>query len=65
MTEVNKKRIVLALLNASEYIRSHVEVGIDPEDVDEEDEKGLREYEVICHKVAVMIEKLADKYRKL
>ena len=40
MTENNKERLNLALLNASEMIRGHVEIGLEPSDVAEEDEKG-------------------------
>ena len=61
MNEVNKERTRLALLNASEMIRSHIECGIFPEDVCEKDEKGLKEYGKACIRASKMIEKLSIK----
>lgn len=62
MTGQSKQRLNLALLNAAEFIRSHVETGLQPEDVGEDDEKGLSEYHKACQKAADKITKLADKY---
>lgn len=62
MISQNKKRFHLALMNAAEFIRSHVETGLEPEDVGEDDEKGLSEYHKACQKIADKITKLADKY---
>lgn len=64
MNEINKERTRLALLNASEMIRGHVECGMFPEDVCEKDEKGLKEYEKACTRAAKMIEKLSNRYAK-
>lgn len=64
MTAKNKERLNLALLNAAELIRSQTEVGINPEDVNEKDEKGLEEYGKSCERASKMIETLARKYNK-
>ncbi|MDV3768124.1 hypothetical protein CMU26_01020 [Elizabethkingia anophelis] len=58
------ERTALALSNASEFIRQHGEVGLSPEDVNEEDEKGLMEYIKACERAAKMIDKLAEKQCK-
>lgn len=57
-----RERIKLALYNASEFIRSHVEHGLEPEDVNEENEKGLLEYNKACYKASKIIENIAKKY---
>ena len=62
MTDKNKLRLNLALMNASEIIRGHVEVGIDPEDLGKLDESGLEEYSKACERACKLIEKLAKKY---
>ncbi len=63
MKAETKRRMRLALLNASEMIRGHAEVGIFPEDVSEDDEKGLYEYVKACERVSKMIERLSYKYK--
>lgn len=63
MTDKTKERMMLALWNASEMIRGHVEVGLEPEDVNEEDENGLSEYHKATLRAAKMISKLAERYR--
>lgn len=63
MTKENKKRLRLAALNASEFIRSHVESGLSPEDVSEKDEKGLMQYRKACEKIADKLNRIADKYK--
>ena len=63
MTDKTKQRIKLAYLNASEMIRGHVEIGLFPDDVDEDDEKGLQEYKKACERVAKKLEKLAQKIK--
>lgn len=64
MTEKTKERTQLALLNAAEMIRGHVEWGgIFPEDVNEEDEDGIQEYAKACERAAKMIETIAKKYK--
>jgi beta-glucosidase/6-phospho-beta-glucosidase/beta-galactosidase len=63
MTKETKERTRLALLNAAEMIRSHVEWGgIFPKDIGEEDEEGVRKYAKACERVSKMIEKLANRY---
>ena len=64
MRNETKQRLILALLNASEMIRSHAEIGLYPEDVNEEDDKGLYEHVKACEKASKMIKKIADKYNK-
>lgn len=61
MTTKNKERLKLALLNAAEFIRSHAEAGLDPEDVNEENEQGLDEYVKACDRAAKKIENIAIK----
>jgi len=63
MTEQNKERLVLALENAAEMIRGHVETGLFPNDVAEEDEEGLREYDKAAERACKMITTLAKKYK--
>jgi len=63
MTQKNKERLALALDNAAEMIRGHVEVGLFPEDVNEEDEKGLAEYGKATERAFKMISTLANKYK--
>ena len=63
MTDKTKLRMVAAAENAAEMIRSHVEVGLEPEDVNEVDEKGLKEYQKACNRVALMLADIANKYR--
>ena len=62
MTNETKNRMNLALLNAAEFIRGHVEVGLDPEDVSEVDEKGLQEYAKASERAFKMITTLANRY---
>ena len=62
MTDKNKKRLNLALLNAAEMIRGHVEIGIEPEEIDELDDNGLAEYQKACFRAFKLIETLAKKY---
>jgi hypothetical protein len=63
MTKETKERTRLALLNAAEMIRSHVEWGgIYPEDVDEENEDGLIEYAKACERAEKLILTLANRY---
>ena len=64
MTDKTKERMHTALTNAAEFIRAHVECGLSPEDVNEEDVKGLLEYSKACQKVYKMLEKKAEKYKK-
>ncbi len=63
MTPKNKQRLALALDNAAEMIRGHVEVGLFPEDVSEEDENGLKEYAVACERAYERILTLSNKYK--
>lgn len=63
MKTENKQRVILALRNASEMIRQHVEIGLSPDDVNEEDEAGLREYEKACERASKLIESLAKKIK--
>ena len=65
MTNVNRDRLCLALNNAAEMIRGHAEVGISPSDVNEEDEKGLKEYVKSCERAAKCIERLSKKYEQI
>lgn len=53
-----------AATNASEMIRSHVENGLAPEDVNEEDLDGIVEYSKACEKISKQIDKIAEKYYK-
>ena len=62
MTKANKHRLHLALTTASELIRSSPEVGIEPDDVGEEDEAGLKEYVKATARAAKLIETLSNKY---
>jgi hypothetical protein len=64
MKEKNKERLYNALTTAAEMIRGHVECGIFPEDVGEEDEQGLAEYQKACERAKKMILTLAKKYQK-
>lgn len=48
MKNKTRERTALALENAAEFIRGHVEAGLSPEDVDEVNEKGLEEYRKAC-----------------
>lgn len=57
-----KRRMYLACLNASEMIRSHVESGLEPTDVNEKDENGLAKYGKACERVANHLNKLAEMY---
>lgn len=54
--------MTLAALNAAEMIRGHVEVGLNPEDVDEDNEQGLEEYKKACIRISKHLEKIAMKY---
>lgn len=63
MTIKNKERLHLALLNAAELIKSHSEVGLEPDDVSESDEDGLEEYGKACNRAAKLIMTLAKKYK--
>ena len=63
MTPKNKERLMCALDNAAEMIRGHVEVGLEPEDVGEDDEVGLEEYAKATQRAFKMITTLANKYR--
>jgi predicted transcriptional regulator YheO len=58
-----KERMRTAAENAAEMIRGHAEVGLQPEDVNELDEKGLMEYNKACERVAKYLNKLAEKYK--
>lgn len=62
MTNKNKERLALALHNAAEFIGQHGEVGLSPEDVDEEDEEGLQEYIKACNRAHKLITTLAKRY---
>jgi hypothetical protein len=62
MTKNNKLRLKNALNNAAEMIHSHVEHGLEPKDVSEVDEKGLKEYAKTCERAFKMITTLANKY---
>lgn len=63
MKKETKERTRLALLNAAEMIRSHVEWGgIFAEDINEEDEDGIQQYAKACERASKMIEKLANRY---
>lgn len=62
MTQENKRRLNLALLNASELIRGHCETGIAPDEVCEETEEGLKEYIRACERASKLIYTLAKKY---
>lgn len=64
MTDKTKMRMYCAATNAAEMIRSHVETGVEPEDVNEEDLDGIAEYSKACEKISKQIEKLAAKYYK-
>lgn len=57
----NRKRLNMALLNAAEMIRGHVEVGLFPEDVSESNQEGLEEYRKATIKASKMIETLAKE----
>jgi len=63
MTKENKKRLKVALDNAAEMIRGHVEVGLFPEDVNEKDQEGLMEYAKATERAFKMITTLANKYK--
>lgn len=54
--------MTLAALNAAEMIRGHVEAGLNPEDVDEDNEQGLEEYKKACIRISKHLEKIAMKY---
>ena len=62
MTDKNKQRMRLAILNAAEFIRGHVECGLSPEDVNEDDEKGLEEYHKACLRVEKILNTIHNKY---
>ncbi len=62
MKKETKARIRLALLNAAEMIRGSTEVGLWPEDVDEETEEGLDKYREATQKAAKLITTLAKRY---
>lgn len=62
MTKENKRRLILALRNASEMIRGHVQVGLHPKDVNEITEDGLIEYNKACERASKLIETLSKKY---
>lgn len=62
MTQKNKQRLFLALLNAEEFIKGHVETGLEPEDAMEDSEDGLSEYNKACKRAAKLIRTLAKKY---
>lgn len=64
MTKKNKERLALALENAAALIDGHVEVGLFPDDVAEQDEDGLMEYGKACERAHNMILTLAKKYRR-
>ena len=63
MTPKNKERLALALDNAAEMIKGHVEGGLFPEDVGEENHKGLQEYTKACNRAFKMITTLANRYK--
>lgn len=63
MKPKNKERLALALDNAAEMIRAHVEIGLEPDDVNELDEVGLQEYAKACEKAFKQITRLANRYK--
>lgn len=63
MKEKTKERMRLAILNAAEMIRGHVEIGLFPEDINENDEEGLKEYGKACIRVSRILDKLSNRYK--
>ncbi len=64
MTPENREKLALALDNAAEMIRGHVETGLFPEDVNEKDEEGLEGYAKACDRASKLILTLSKKYKK-
>ncbi len=64
MTNKTIERMALAAANAAEMIRQHVEVGLEPDDVDEDDMDGLMQYSKACEKIADHLDKLSERYIK-
>lgn len=64
MTDENRKRLAMSLDNASEFIRQHVESGLEPEDINESDEEGLESYKKACYRASKLIDTLSKKYKK-
>jgi len=64
MTRKNRERLALALDNAAEMIRGQVEVGLEPSDVGESDNNGLREYSKATDRAYKLIITLANKYKQ-
>lgn len=62
MTNKTLERMALAAANAAEMIRQHVEVGLTPDDVDEDDDDGLMQYSKACEKIAKHLKKLSNMY---
>lgn len=63
MKKETRDRTRLALLNAAEMIRGHVEWGgIFAEDIGEVDEDGVQEYAKACERASKLIETLANRY---
>jgi hypothetical protein len=63
MTQKTKERMICALENAATMIEGHVEVGLNPEDINEVDKIGMYEYEKACRKAAKLIMRIANKYK--
>lgn len=62
MTKKNRQRTFRALTNAAELIRGTIEGGVSPDEIGEEDEKGLEEFRKATDRAYRLIMTLAKKY---
>jgi len=62
MTKKNRERLYNALTTAASLIEQHAGGGAEPDDLGEEDEKGLYEYQKATERASKLIMTLAKKY---
>ncbi|MBE7646248.1 hypothetical protein F7644_09635 [Tenacibaculum finnmarkense genomovar ulcerans] len=62
MTQKNRQRLYFALTTAAALIEQHAGCGHDPDDLGEEDEKGLYEYQKATDRAAKLIMTIAKRY---
>ncbi|MCD8403899.1 hypothetical protein [Tenacibaculum finnmarkense] len=62
MTKKNRQRFYSALTTAAALIEQHAGGGNEPDDLDEEDEKGIDEYQKATDRAAKLIMTIAKRY---
>ncbi|MBE7661502.1 hypothetical protein [Tenacibaculum finnmarkense] len=62
MTQKNRQRLYCALTTAAALIEQHAGCGHDPDDLGEEGEEGLCEYQKATDRAAKLIMTIAKRY---